>query len=106
MQWSLRQEEMIAALWCEGYAHAMTIPRGPARDADEKLRELQPRLRTPESNYNRGVRYFLGRFVLGDGIQDMTYGRNKNAWPYYSRNWTCEVFNEQVKPSRPLTSSW
>lgn len=106
MQWSLRQEETIATIWCEGYAHAMTIPRGPAREADKKLRELQPKLRKLQSNYSQGVRYYLGRFVLSDGTQDMTYGQDKNIWPYSSRSWTCEVFSEQVKPSRPVTSSW
>ncbi|EAT90542.2 hypothetical protein SNOG_02330 [Parastagonospora nodorum SN15] len=106
MQWSLRQEEMIATIWCEGYAHAMTIPYGPAREADKKLRKLEPKLRKLEFDYNRGVRYYLGRFVLHDGTQDITYGRDKNTWPYSSGNWTSEVFNEQVKPSRPVTSSW
>jgi hypothetical protein len=106
MQWSLRQEEMIATIWCEGYAHAMTILRGPAREADKKLQKLEAKLRKLESNYNRGVRYYLGRFVLHDGTQDITYGRNKTTWPYSSGNWTSEIFNEQVKPSRPVTSSW
>jgi hypothetical protein len=71
VQWSLRQEEGIAEIWCEAERLAGTILPGAAKGGDGEMRDLERRLEEEQRKYRRGCRYYQERFVERDGCGDV-----------------------------------